>query len=199
MANDPLHSTPIYDEMLLRLSDARSRLYKERILRGGVISATAIVALTTLSSIVEALFNSGMGFRTFYFAAALLSIIVFSAWFVVVPALRWKRILPGISEKEIAERVGEKFPEIRDRLRNILEIFEEQNSSLTDIKRFRPEYSPKLVDASFGDLKTAASNSNFSDIVSFAAFRRARKYFLFITGSAFLMFIIPQFELPFAA
>jgi hypothetical protein len=199
MANDSPHSTPIYDEMLLRLSIARSRLYKERILRGGVMSATAIVALSTFSSIVEALFNSGVGFRTFYFAVAALSIIVFSAWSIVAPALRWKRMLQSISEKEIAERVGEKFPEIRDRLRNILEIFEEQNSSLIDGQRFRPIYSRELVDASFSDLKKAASNFNFSDIVSFAALRRARKYFLLVAGSAFLMFIIPQFELPFAA
>ena len=166
MLNSSLHSTPIYDEMLLRLSDARSLLYKERILRGAVISATAIVVLSTLSSIVEALFNSEVGFRTFYFVVAALSIIVFSAWFIVAPALRWKRMLPGISEKEIAERVGEKFPEIRDRLRNILEIFEEQNSTLAESKRFRPEYSPKLVDASFGDLKNAASSFNFSDIIT---------------------------------
>jgi hypothetical protein len=74
MFHSSIHSTPIYDEMLLRLSIARSRLYKERILRGGVISATAIVVLVTLSSIVEALFNSGVGFRTFYFGLAALSL-----------------------------------------------------------------------------------------------------------------------------
>lgn len=199
MANGSLHSTPIYDEMLLRLSDTRSRLYKERLLRGGFILAIATVALLTFSSIIEALFNSGMGFRTLYFAVAALSVIFFSAWFVVAPVLRWKRILPGISEKEIAERVGEKFPEIRDRLRNILEIFEEQNLTHIDEQRFHPIYSRNLVDASFGDLKIAASNFNFSDIVSFAALWRARKYFLFVSGAAFLMFIIPQFELQFAA
>jgi len=199
MANGSLHSTPIYDEMLSRLSDARSRFYKERILSGVVISAIAIVAVTTFLSIVEALFNGGIGFRTIAIAAAALSIIVICVWFIAAPVLRWKKILPGIAEKEISERVGEKFPEIRDRLRNILEIFEEQNSSFTDGHRFRPEYSPTLVDASFIDLKDASAKLDFSDIVSFTEFRRGRKYFLFTAGLACLVFLIPQFELPFAA
>jgi hypothetical protein len=199
MPNSLHHSTPIYDGMLRRLSEARALFYKERILSGGALVATLILASVCFLSLIEALLNGSSTLRTIMFFVGAACNASVAAWFVVLPALRWKKIFHGVSEKEVADLVGNRFPEVKDRLRNILEIFEEQATTGGESRSFRPDYSSALIDASFGDLQKAASSMNFADIVSFAPFRRAIKYLSLVAASILIVFVIPQLELPFAA
>ena len=157
--------TPIYDEMLKRLTEARTQFYRERILYGLVLSGFAGSVGTVVVSVTEALFNGSVAFRTLLVVAASVAFFSITAALVVVPVLRWMRVLGSLSENDIALRVGETFPEIRDRLRNILEIFEEHTTGKNNISGFHPEYSPELIDASFADLQRNSTGLQFAEIV----------------------------------
>ena len=194
--NKPVHqSTPIYTEMKRRLDDVRSRYYIERAAYGSLLSAGAVLVLLTCLSALEALVSGSIFFRTALFIAGSAVILILAGWLIALPVLHWKKFLPGISEKEVADRVGKKFPEVKDRLWNILDIFEEHNRRENETRGFHPDYSPELIDASFADLQKTAAHLRFADIVSYGAVRKAGRNLAIIAGSVILLFAIPEIDL----
>ncbi len=181
--------------MRRRLADVRSRFYKERTVYGSLLNAGLILGSLAVMSAAEALFNGSIFFRTTIFLTATAGILVVAGLLVALPALQWKNILKGLSEKEVAARVGEQFPEIKDRLWNILDIFEEQYAAENTTDSFHPNYSPELIDASFVDLQKAAAHIRFTDVVSFRAVRKAGKNVAVAAASFVLIFSIPQLDL----
>jgi hypothetical protein len=164
---NPVHkSTPIYAEMQRRLADVRSRYYIEQAARGSLLSIGAALGLAACLCAIEVFIEGSTLFRTVLFMAGSAAILLLTGWLTVMPLLRWKKILRGISEKEVALRVGEKFPYVKDRLWNILNIFEENNTPENETHSFHPDYSPDLIDASFADLQQAAALLRFTDVVS---------------------------------
>ena len=196
MNSEPIKSTPIYTEMQGRLRDVRIRYYRERVLYGIMFTATILAGLLLFLSLLEDFVNGSTGVRASLFILGLLSFVAVAIWFIAAPVLRWKGVLKGVSEKEFAVRVGEKFPVIKDRLRNILEIFEEQNPAEVGKRGFHPEYSSELIDASFADLKEAAAPLRFADVVSYGALRKSSRNLGVAALSAFLLFIVPDLGLP---
>jgi len=190
-----INSTPIYTEMRQRLGEARSRYYKERAVYGILFAGSAVFCLLACLSAAEAIFNGSIFFRTVIFLAGSAVIFILGGWLIVVPVLRWVNVLQSISEKEIAARVGERFPEIKDRLWNILDIFREHNAGDNETHGFRPEYSPELIDASFADLQKAAAQLRFTDVVSYGAVRKAGRNLAIAGASIILLFAVPQFDL----
>ena len=195
MTTDVNHSTPIYAEMRRRLADVRSRFYKERAVYGSLLTTALIFCVLAVLSAAEALFNGSILFRTVVVLAGAVGILIFAGLRVGMPVLRWKKILKGISEKEIAARVGRQFSEIKDRLWNILDVFEEQYAIDNKTDNFRPHYSPELIDASFTDLQKAAADLHFTDVVSYDAIRKAGKKLSVVVALFVLVFSIPQLDL----
>lgn len=193
MTGRELHSTPIYSEIRRRLEEVRGRYYVERVIYGCMLTTSIFLGLISLSAIAEAVLNGGTSLRATLFFGGMSCLVFLGVRFVIVPLLRWRGILRSITEKELAEAVGRKFPEIKDRLRNILEIFEERGSDRC--AGFRPEYSAALVDASFADLQQASSGLTFTDVVSFAKVRRGGKYLSLAFLLTICVFAVPQFEL----
>ena len=194
MINTTHQSTPIYAEMQRRLADVRSRYYRERAVYGSILTAGTLLVLLVFLSALEAICNGSFFFRTILFIAGSAAIFILAGWLIAVPILRWKKILPGILEMEIAARVGEKFPEVKDRLWNILDIFKEYNTAGDKTHGFRPDYSPELIDASFADLQKGAAHLHFTDVVSYERVRKAGKNLAIVAVSVVLLFAVPQFD-----
>jgi len=194
MINTTHQSTPIYAEMQRRLADVRSRYYRERVVYGSILTAGTLLVLLVFLSALEAICNGSFFFRTILFIAGSAAIFILAGWLIAVPILRWKKILPGILEMEIAARVGEKFPEVKDRLWNILDIFKEYNTAGDKTHGFRPDYSPELIDASFADLQKGAAHLHFTDVVSYERVRKAGKNLAIVAVSVVLLFAVPQFD-----
>ncbi len=185
--------------MRRRLSEARSYLYRERVVYGVTFTSTVTVVAVSVLALLETIFNGSILFRTLLVMLALCVVVATTVVAVLLPLFRWNGILNGETEKAMAVRVGEKFPGIRDRLRNLLEIFEEHNDNSDTQRKFHPTYSPELIDASFDDLQKAASDVRFTDIVLFEAVRRVGKILSSVAVLTMLLFVIPQFGLPFAS
>ena len=193
---NPVHqSTPIYAEMKRRLEDVRSRYYIERAGYGSLLSVGAFLILSACLSAIEALVNGSILFRTALFIGGFAAILILAGWRLAAPLLRRKKFLRGISEKELAILIGARFPEVKDRLWNILDIFEEHTAAEQETKNFHPDYSPELIDASFADLQKAAARIRFADVVSFAGVRKAGKTAAIAASAVVLLFAIPQVDL----
>jgi len=194
-----LNSTPIYAEMQRRLAEVRMKYYRERVLYGIVLTTMLGIAVVSLFSLMEEFVAGGIAFRTSLFILGSLGIVGIAVRFIVLPMFQWGKMLKGISEREFAQRVGEKFPSVKDRLRNILDIFDEQNREGEKTGSFRPEYSPELIDASFADLQKAAGSFQFTEVISNKDVRKAEKTLSVVLACAVVLFVVPQLNLPFAA
>jgi len=190
------HSTPIYTEMCRRLAEVRNRFYRIEILRGTAVTLGAGLGVFTALSVVEAFAEASTGVRSIFFFVAVLSVAAVGMTKLVLPLLRWGNVLKGVAPRDFAPRVGDKYPEIKDRLRNILEIFDEHAHAGTG---FHPDYSPRLIDASFADLQSAAANKDFEEVVSVVELRRGLRALTAGAAVAVFLFVIPQFGLPSAA
>ena len=164
-----LSSTPIYDEMRNRIDTVRSRYYLERMLKGTAWTLTLFFLLAAAVILVEAVVRLSMIAREVMVYGTLITAAGAASATIVRPFLERKKILPSKPWKYFALLVGDHFPEIKDRLRNILEIFEEQQ------KPGAPNYSPELIDASFIDLQEAASSLSFTNAVELLPSLRSLK------------------------
>lgn len=81
-----------------------------------------------LASSLEAAFRLPVGGRLVLVAGASLLFLGLTLFFVVFPILRWVGILPGLSDDAVAVRVGQVFPEVRDRLLNMLQLQDGRHS-----------------------------------------------------------------------
>ena len=95
----------------------------------------------------------------------ILSLIVFG-WFILIPGLRMLGILPGASSYSIAEDIGAAFPQISDRLLNLLHLAEGKRSTA----------SPDLVNHAVMSLGKQIEPVEFEKMETFDRALHASKY-----------------------
>lgn len=117
---------------ILQALDAFIRKYYKNILVRGVLYAIGIVVTIFLAAVLLEHFGwlSRLG-RGLLFWGGLAAIVAVLAWFVVRPLLKMCGHGRRIGREEAARIVGKHFPEVSDKLLNLLQLMEE--SSDTDL------------------------------------------------------------------
>ena len=105
-----------------RLRVAFRRITLAELTFGGVLIAGVWSAVWVLSVSIEASFWLAPTPRTALFWTVLGITTVLFVYFLVLPVLRLLGWLPGPSEEAVARRVGERYPEVADRLVNLLHL-----------------------------------------------------------------------------
>lgn len=100
----------------------RRRFYLNRIIHGSLISLLLILSLLVFFSITEGLLWLGPGLKTFLFVVAASLLLACLGGFVVVPVLLLYKLRQGLDEEDSARLIGEHFPEVADRLLNVLQL-----------------------------------------------------------------------------
>ncbi len=116
------------DTIQNRLAQARRRLALGELGAGLLVLLAAGCLYWVVASSVEALFRLPAGGRMAVAAGASLLLVGLTLFFVVFPILRWVGILPGLSDDAVAIRVGQAFPDVRDRLLNMLQLLDGRHS-----------------------------------------------------------------------
>ena len=93
----------------------------------GVIAAYWLVTVT-----VEAGFWLGGTTRAVLFWLGVLTAAGLLIYFILLPLLRLIGLLPGPSEESLARRIGAQYPEVSDRLINLLQLAKGQHSDAPD-------------------------------------------------------------------
>lgn len=162
-----------------KLRSYRRKYYLNLALRGLIISLGLTLSIFLVANTLEYSFRFGSLVR----AALLFSFIGIAAYalskFVFIPLYRLLSAKHGMTDEEAASKIGTAFPEIGDKLLNIIQL---------------QKYHGALVEASIGQKTESIQRYEFQDAVDIRQNTRYLKY-LFIPLLIFilLLLIAPSF------
>lgn len=188
MARDA--ETPrIFQEVLDRLERTRAKENVVEFVHGVLLTTLVIISLSGLAIVVEGLFGVGVIGRSLLFWSVVLVALGVLGWLVVRPLLKVIRLLPGSDDFTLAQKTGDAFPDIHDRLLNVLQLYGERENP-------RLNYSVDLIDASFAELYEKVQSLEFESIITYdGAKRLSRKVALSAASIVVMFFISPSFFL----
>ncbi|MFK7972391.1 MAG: hypothetical protein AB8F95_18625 [Bacteroidia bacterium] len=140
-----------------QLKEFRQKYYTDKIIRGALILAILISSMIFVALLSEGLFGLSASIRTaavYGLGAILLATL---GYMVLWPAAKLFQISKGINDFQIADIVKQKFPNINDKLVNLLQLkrsYGEDNSlALAAIDQKTEEIAPvklsKAIDLNF--------------------------------------------------
>ena len=116
-----------------KIEEYRKKYFLNHLIRGSLQFIIVLAALVTLISLLEHYFWFNRLVRAFIFYSSLgITLISFLLW-VFLPIARYFHWLPvHFTDTEVAKEIGSKFPEVKDRLLNALQLerISEQDNSL---------------------------------------------------------------------
>ncbi len=168
-----------FEHIVAKLKSVR-RLETLYLFLGGLFSFAAIVLLFLLfTSLIELIAKGDVAFRTSLFILLLIATGLSFFVYLLPHILRFFGIkyLPKIND--IARRVGNAFPEIKDKLLNALQLF--RNKSKQD------STSEELSLAYFDEVYQVANDKDFTKIIKK---EKTRKSFYFFAAATLLGIIL---------
>jgi hypothetical protein len=105
-----------------RLTKFIRQFYLNKMLKGGILAGISFIALLLVFATIEFFgwFNSGT--RAFLFYFYLLFNAAILIWYVLAPITKLAGFIKGISADQAARIIGNHFPQIEDRLLNLLQL-----------------------------------------------------------------------------
>ena len=108
--------------LIQKLDEFIRAYYLNQLVNGALRSLAVLVCVGIGVALVESVGRFGIAGRTVLFWTLLGgSAVLLSVW-LVVPLLKWARIGKGLSYEEASALIGQHFPEISDRLLNVLQL-----------------------------------------------------------------------------
>ena len=114
----------ITDELFEKLNEFIKKYHQNQLIKGGIYVLSLLIIFFLLFAIIEHLSSFDVKGRTFLFWAYILSNLIIFTKLIVIPTLRLFRIGRAINYKDAAKIIGKHFPEIDDKLINVLELSE---------------------------------------------------------------------------
>ncbi|PID89316.1 MAG: hypothetical protein CSB01_02640, partial [Bacteroidia bacterium] len=109
-------------ELLNRLDGFINKYYTNLVIRGGIYLLLLLSALYIFINALENWFYFSTQTRTWLFYSFWVLAVGSLSYFVLLPLLKRWHILPRMSYFEAAERIGKHFPDINDKIYNILQL-----------------------------------------------------------------------------
>lgn len=141
------------------------KYYKNRMIKGGILSVALLVTLFLLLSLAEYFGYFGTLFRAILFWLYLAVALAVVGYYVLVPLFHVFRLGKVISYPEAASIIGNFFPEVQDKLLNLLQLQQQDNGINDD-----------LLSAAIQQKITNLSPIPFHNAVNFSANRRYLKF-----------------------
>ncbi len=123
------HTLNLIEIIRKRLQAATRRITLADLLYGLILTLGIVSAIWLISVAVEAGFWLGTTPRSVVFWVFLIVTLGLFGYFLVMPLLRLLGVLRGPSEEAVARKIGTRYPEVSDRLVNMLHLVEGRSSS----------------------------------------------------------------------
>jgi hypothetical protein len=169
-----------YDLLIQKLDAFTRKYYVNQLMRGALIFLSCLIIYLLVISVGE---------YYFYFPAwlklSIISILIGAGvttliiW-IIIPLLKIQRLGKVISHEQAAGIIGKHFPEISDKLLNILQLRHNSNSA----------ESRELIDASINQKAAQISVVPFSQAVDFGRNKRYLPYLLIPVAIAAGIFLL---------
>ena len=108
------------NQLFEKLNEFIKKYYQNQLIKGVIYVVSILLIFFLFFAVVEFLSSFGVGGRTFLFwTYILLNLIVFGKLFVI-PLMHLFKIGKTLNYKDAAKIIGKHFPEIDDKLLNVL-------------------------------------------------------------------------------
>lgn len=160
------------------------KYYLKKMVKGVIFSVTTLLLLALVMLLPETWFYFGENVRMIFFYGFILVGVGLLTSFILLPALKMARLHKGINQYEAAKIIGDYFPEVKDKLLNVIQLRE--NRDIT-------EREAELINASIEQRSAQLSVVPFKNAVEL----KETKRYLFKVAPllllmAFLMLIFPK-------
>ncbi len=145
----------------------RRKYYINRLIKGGLLSISAILSYFLIINIVEyfgALSTITRAVLFFSFLGITLGCFFF--W-VAIPAFKLFKLSKTISDYEAAQQIGRFFPEVRDKLLNALQL-----------QQLTHEYKTDLVKESIAQKNTQLNDIDFTRAINLSVNKKYLRFLL---------------------
>ena len=160
-----------------KLNEFIKKYHLNQMIKGVINTTSFVVILFLFFAIVEHLLSLDVNGRTLLFWTYILtSFFVFSK-LIVLPALSWFKLGKSLDYKDAAKIIGDHFPEIKDKLVNLLELSEISSSQNA------------LITASIDQKISELSPISFKNAIDFSLNKRYLKW-IFLPAIIITSFII---------
>lgn len=175
-----------YREIINRLEVTDRKEYLRLILLGFINTGLLGLSCVILLTFAELIGSLSSSVRTIMFICFLIVVSLTFLYWVLIPVSKYFRIFTKRNYLETAGRVGNFFPEVKDDLKNAMQLVAVSNSKL---------YSTILVDAAFRSVYNKTSKIKFDSLVKFDLLKKpAIKLISLITLVLILFTLFPGFS-----
>ncbi|MFB6258292.1 MAG: DUF4175 family protein, partial [Flavobacteriales bacterium] len=176
-----------YNLLLRKLDEFIRKYYKNRLLKGFLLTTASLLLAYLCIASLEYFGHFPSLVRSFLFYGFLLFTLGIVGKWILLPTVRLFRLGKTIEHKEAARIIGAHFPEVKDKLLNTLELYEQAERG-----KSTPGASKELIRASIDQRIEDLRPVPFSRAIDLSANRKYLKYAL----PPLLLFLILLFGAP---
>jgi len=169
-----------YNEVISKLEKYCQKKYLLRVMIGFQIALLTAIAVFTVFALLELIVHFNSSLRTFVFYLTVFIIGGSIIYLLLIPVLRYFKFFRNESYLNVAGKIGEHFPLIKDDLLNTMQLVSSSDDKI---------YSPKLINAAFQNVYNRTKNIKFDSIISFKKVKSTFIYFSTLTVAVILMFL----------
>lgn len=114
--------TSAYDTLIAKIDGFIRKYNKNQMLRGSIYSVALLISFYLLVALLEYFGNFNTGMRTFFFYFYFVSAAFILIKYIFIPLAKTYRLGKVISNDEAAMIIGRYFPEVKDKLLNVLQL-----------------------------------------------------------------------------
>lgn len=170
-----------YQEILKKLEGFIRKDYLQFLLFGIQAFVAAVLINFTFYAFLELIANFNSPVRTILFILFVLAAIGLLFYFLIKPFIKYIGTIRKENYFNAAQRVGIKFPEVKDELLNSMQLVSENTKGNL--------YSPNLIDAAFRNVYERVKNLNFQSIINFEKAKKVLPYFAAISIFCLVMIL----------
>ena len=171
-----------YQEVISKLEKLCKKKYVLQFLLGFQVVMFITLMFLTFFSLFELIANLNSSFRTFLIYLAIVVISGSTAYLLLIPILRYFKLLRKESYQQVAKNVGEHFPDVRDDLLNSMQLVSSGND--------KGWYSINLINAAFKKVYSSTKNLKFETIINF---NRTKKNLIYLAGAMLVVILMFSF------
>lgn len=166
------------DKIHEKIRAFQRKYYLNVFIRGALLTLTLVIAYFVLAAVLEHNLWLGPTFRLVIFISFFLLVAYCVIRFLRDP-LRWWIARKGLEEEQTARIIGERMPDVKDRLLNLLQLGRTARES-------------QLAYASIRQKSTALEPLSFESVIDLSQNRRFLRYLAVPIGALLLIFLLNQ-------
>lgn len=168
-----------FQQLINNLKAYKSKFYKNQLLKGILLTTALVLAAFTAINILEYFGNFDTTLRASLFFSFLGLAVLSSYQWIFVPLLRLFELNKPITDAEAAQQIGKYFPDVDDKLLNVLQLAPQPPKGDFDVRGVTPPSGAGgLLFASINQKSQQLSVFNFADAVHYEENRRYFLWFL---------------------